>query len=157
LSQATAGENTVAVSAATYADLLYLSEDDTLCAASYQIPVSCEIPVPEGCRCLCRCRLSDEATATPVTDGTEVRFELEFTYLVVRRYPVRSVSSVRPGEPDDAAVERPSVIVRMAGEGEKLWDIAKYSGSTIADIQAVNGISADEAPCGSILLIPKCR
>jgi hypothetical protein len=136
--------------------MLYLSEDDTLCAASFQIPVACEVPVPKNCRCLCRCRLTDEATATPVTDGAEVRFEAEFTYLVVQRYSVRSVSAVHPGQQMEDAMARPSVVVRMAGEGERLWDIAKYSGSTIADIQAVNGISGDEVTSGTILLIPKC-
>jgi hypothetical protein len=90
-----------------------------------------------------------------VTDGTEVRFELEFSYLVVQKYPARFVSAVRPGQPNESGVERPSVIVRRAEQGERLWDIAKYSGATIADIQAVNGISSDETPGGAILLIPK--
>jgi hypothetical protein len=156
LSQAPAGDNNLAVTAQTHADMLYLSEDDTLCAASFQIPVACEVPVPANCRCLCRCRLTDEAAATPVTDGAEVRFEAEFCYLVVQRYSVRSVSAVHPGQQTEDAVARPSVVVRMAGEGERLWDIAKYSGSTIADIQAVNGISGDEVTGGTILLIPKC-
>jgi hypothetical protein len=157
LSQMPAGENMVTITAAIYASLLYLSEDDTLCAASYQIPVNCDLSVPDGCRCLCRCRLPDEAAATPVADGTEVRFEVEFIYLTARRYSVRCISAVHPGQTAENAAERPSVIVRMAGEGERLWDIAKYSGSTIADIQAVNGITADEVPCGAILLIPRCR
>jgi hypothetical protein len=156
LSQAPAGDDLLAVTAVIYANMLYLSEDDTLCAASYQFPVACEIPVPEGCRCLCRCRLSGEVTATPVTDGAEIRLEAEFTYLVVQRYQVRSVSSIGLAQPMEDTAKRPSVIVRMAGEGERLWDIAKCSGSTIADIQAVNGISGDVAPSGAILLIPAC-
>lgn len=157
VNQVPAGENNAMVTAKTYADILYLSEDDALCSVAYTIPASCELPVPEGCRCACRCRPVGEASATPVADGLEVRFEAEFTYLITRPREVSCVSAVRPGQADECAGERPSVIIRMVGEGERLWDVAKCCGSTVADIQAANAMSGDDAPCGTLLLIPKCR
>ncbi len=152
-----AGENGCAMTAKTYAQILYLSEDDSLCAVSCAVPVACEVPVQEGDRCVCRCVPVGEVSATPVTGGLEVRFEAELSYTVTRRTQAYYVSSVKPGAEDAAMAERPSVVIRVVGEGERLWDIAKCCGSTTADIQAANAMESAEAPCGALLLIPKCR
>lgn len=157
LTQEPAGEGNVAVTAKAYADVLYLSEDDALCAGSYTIPAVCELPVPAGSKCVCRCRPVGEVAATPVTDGLEVRFEAEFSFQLTQIREVSCVSAIRPGQGEGGECERPSVIIRMVGEGERLWDIAKCCGSTVADIKAANAMSADEAACGTLLLIPKCR
>jgi len=47
---------------------------------------------------------------------------------------------------------RPSLIVRRAG-ANRLWDIAKDSGSTVEAIQKVNGLQGEPAP-DQMLLIP---
>ena len=156
ITQVPSGENAM-VTAKAYADVLYLSEAGELCAASYTVPASCEIPMPENSRCLCRCRPAGEAAATPVTGGLEIRFEAEFIYLITRNEEYSCISAVRPGEESECACERPSVVIRMVGEGERLWDIAKCCGSTVANIQTANAMTTEEAPCGTVLLIPRCR
>ena len=98
-----------------------------------------------------------EAAATPVTGGLEIRFEAEFIYLITRNEEYSCISAVRPGEESECACERPSVVIRMVGEGERLWDIAKCCGSTVANIQTANAMTTEEAPCGTVLLIPRCR
>lgn len=157
ISRVPSGENNSVVTAKAYADVLYLDEDDALCAVSYTVPASCELPVPEGTRCQCRCMPVGEPTATPVTGGLEVRFEAEFTYLVTREEEVSFVSAVKPGQAIEGVCERPSVVIRMVGEGERLWDIAKCCGSTVENILAANAMGCEDAPCGTLLLIPKCR
>lgn len=52
-------------------------------------------------------------------------------------------------EPDPA---RPSLILRRAGT-ERLWDLAKGSGSTVETIRRANSLTEDPEP-GKILLIP---
>ncbi len=151
------GDGVCTMTAKTYADILYLSEDNSLCAASYIIPVSCELPAPQESQCVCRCIPVGELTAAPVSGGLEVRFEAEFTYIVTRREEVSYVSQVHPGQAEDCAGERPSVVIRMVGQGERLWDIAKCCCSTMADIKAANAMECDDAPCGTLLLIPKCK
>ena len=47
---------------------------------------------------------------------------------------------------------RPSLILRRAGE-DRLWDIAKVSGSTVDAIRKANGLEAEPAP-NQMLLIP---
>lgn len=152
-----AGENACSLSAKAYADILYLSEEDTLCAVSFSIPATCEVTAVEGALYSFRCVPVGEVTATPVTGGLEVRFEAEFSYLITKKVEASFVSAVTPGEEEDGGGERPSVVIRMVGEGERLWDIAKCCGSTMADIQAANAMDCAEAPCGTLLLIPKCR
>ncbi len=157
IERAPAGENGSSATAKACADVLYISEDDSLCAASFVIPASFELPSVEAGRCTCRCVPVGECSATPVTGGLEVRFEAEFTYLITRTQEAFYISDVQPGEEDSCGAQRPSVVIRMVGEGERLWDIAKCCGSTMADIQAANAMECAEAPCGTLLLIPKCR
>lgn len=157
VTQVPAGEGNVMITAKAYADVLFLSEEDTLCSMSYTIPATCELPVPADCKCTCHCQLAGELGATPVTGGLEVRFEAEFHYLVVRTNELVCVSAVRPGQAEECECERPSVIIRMVGEGERLWDIAKCCGSTVSDIQAANAMSCEDVSFGTLLLIPKCR
>jgi len=150
-----AGESACTLTAKTNVRVLYLSEDDSLCAAAFSVPASCEVPAVEEGRYTCRCIPIGEVTATPVTGGLEVRFEAEFPYLITKREEASFVCSVTPGEEDEGGGERPSVVIRVVGEGERLWDIAKCCGSTMADIQAANAMESAEAPCGALLLIPK--
>lgn len=157
VTQVPSGEGASMMTAKAYADVLYLSEDDELCAVSYTVPASCELPVPQGGKCLVRCLLEGEPSATPVTGGLDVRFEVGFTYLITREAVAYFVSAARSGPVDEAPCERPSVVIRMVGDGERLWDIAKCCGSTVADIQAANAIGCEDAPSGTLLLIPKCR
>jgi len=157
IEKAPAGESGCAVTARDRASILYYSEDDSPCAVDFTIPAGCDIPAVEGGLYSIRCVPAGEVTAVPVTGGLEVRFEAEFTYLITKKDEAHFVSAVTPGEEDESGGERPSVIIRMVGEGERLWDIAKCCGSTMADIQAANAMECAEAPCGTLLLIPKCR
>lgn len=56
------------------------------------------------------------------------------------------------GEEREPDPDRPSLILRRAGEGG-LWELAKANGSTMEAIQKANGIEGEPAP-GQMLLIP---
>lgn len=136
--------------------ILYLSEDDALCNVETTIPVSCRVEVPEGCSCTCRCRPIGEVTAVPVTGGLEVRFEAEFSWTILREDQVNCVTDLCPSEAKVTDL-RPSVIIRRVEQGEGLWDVAKSCGSTVTDICGANDLSAEDAPKGTLLLIPTRR
>lgn len=138
------------------ANILYLSEDDALCAAAVTIPVAGRAEMPRGAECACRCRTVGEPTAVPVTGGIEVRCEAEFAFNVVKAEPVWAVSELRPGTAPESA-PRPSVVIRRMGAGETLWDVAKACGSAVADIQAANDLPDREGAEGVLLLIPTRR
>lgn len=154
-------ENTpegLAVTADTSVSVLFLSEDDALCAVTYSVPATCTLPVTGEMELSWRCLNGGELTATPVTGGLEIRFNVEFPYLAMEQSCCSAVGGIRPlPVPEGAGAPRPSVVLRVVSDGEALWDIAKACGATVADIMAANELESDSAPDGMLLLIPKQR
>lgn len=138
-------------------DILYLSEDDALCGVNYSVDSSCEIPVMDHCGCRWSCRPMGEVTAVPVTGGLEVRFDAEFSWVQTREETPSCVTALKRGIEDTSGLPRPSVVIRRVGENESLWEIAKTCGATVRDICRANGLAAEAAPGGAILLIPAKR
>ena len=62
------------------------------------------------------------------------------------------VTSLEIGQPLEADVGRPSLILRRA-DGGSLWGIAKQTGSTMEAIRMANGLQSEPAQ-GQMLLIP---
>ena len=87
-----------------------------------------------------------------------MRFSLGFSYTALTGRTVAGVSAVRLDE--TAARERedrPSIVLRMVGAGERLWDIAKSYGTTALDIMQANDLEEEQATEGRLLLIPRKR
>ena len=146
------------LTADTWVTILYEEEAGTAAAVRRQIPVSCQLELPEGCRCACLCRCPEQVLATPTSGGLEVRFPLEFWYLALAQTTVSGVSGVHLDEekPRDNGAA-PSVVLRMVGAGERLWDIAKAYGTTRQDIVQANDLEEELLPAGQLLLIPRRR
>lgn len=153
--EGTAGETQY--TAQVNVDILYLSEDDALCGVNYTIPVTCSTPVSEGGSCNCACRPIGEVTAVPVTGGLEVRFETEFRWAATQQTNVLCVNNLKKSTASSADAVRPSVVIRMVGKGDSLWEIAKACGSTVKDICAANSLPSETAAEGTLLLIPTKR
>lgn len=151
------GEGKTLATAKVYANVLVLTEEHTLQAVSYAMSVTCDLPAARGEGRRCRCAAAGEGLASPVSGGIEVRFELLFHYLFTAGKTVESVAAVRPVRPEDCAGSRPSLRIRMAEAGERLWDIAKCCSSTVADIQAASGMAGETLEKRAMLLIPKSR
>lgn len=148
----------VSLSAETTVTVLYRAEDDSLCTVTRSIPASCPIELPEGATCTCRCACPGERFATQAGGGVEVRYPLDFHYLALMPHHTTGVSDVRL---DESALRdtagQPSIVLRMVGEGEQLWDIAKAYGTTTEDIVQANALAEETLPMGQLLLIPKKR
>lgn len=138
--------------------VLYEGEEGGPGAVRRQIPVSCQVELPEGCTCSCLCRSPEPVFATPTSGGLEVRFQLEFHYLALSGSAVSGVSDLRADEdaPREAGAQ-PSIVLRMVGEQERLWDIAKAYGTTRRDIIQANELEGESIPRGQLLLIPRKR
>ena len=154
VSQIREGEK-LTFSADAVVTVVYLAEDDEIYSVSRQIAVPCQADVPEGCTCTCGCRNAGEAFATPTTGGIEVRFELDFHYMVQSTQRVTGVCGVQVNE---APVEEkgPSIVLRAVA-AERLWDIAKSYRTTTADIMQAIELESEEGLSGKLLLIPRKR
>lgn len=68
------------------------------------------------------------------------------------RQRISTVTGLTVGERREADPQRPSLILRRAGE-QDLWDLAKAAGTTVEAIRRANGLTEEPAP-GRMLLIP---
>lgn len=91
---------------------------------------------------------------SPNGDGFSVRSTYPVTVQVYSGQTIPVVTELEIGEQRQPDPDRPSIILRRAGE-EGLWAIAKGCGSTVAAIQEANQLTG-EPEHGQMLLIPIC-
>lgn len=136
---------------------LALNEEGELSALQHPVEVSCAIELPEGCACSCQCEGSGEVYAAPTAAGIEARFTLDFRFCAMSHRQVTALCALKPGEAPAESGEQPSLVLRMLERGERLWDVAKSYGTTIADIMSANELEDASAAVGRLLLIPRKR
>ena len=124
----------------------------------YADPVSGWLELPEGTQCTCRCACTTPVFAAATAGGLEVRFPVCFQYAA---HAPRTAAAISAAAIDESApldhAGRPSIVLRMVGEGERLWDIAKSYGTTAADILQANALEDGCPAAGQLLLIPRKR
>lgn len=150
--------NVATFQAATAATVVYLDESGAVCTATHEISASCQVELPESCVCTCRCGSPSERFATPSGAGIEVRFAIDFFWTAQMPRRASGISDMRldEGAPRNTAGQ-PSMVLRMVGEGERLWDIAKCYSTTMEEIVRANALTEELPPVGQLLLIPKKR
>lgn len=85
-------------------------------------------------------------------DRMTVKVELPVQFLTTGGRGIPMVTGLELGELRERDPERPSLILRRAGR-ERLWDVAKRTGSTVEAIQKANGLQEEPTP-DRMLLIP---
>lgn len=137
--------------------VLYTDEEGGLFSGHWPVAVPCILDIPEGCRCFAQCEGVGDVYAAPAAGGIEVRFSLDFRYCAASRQQLTAVFDLQEGEAHQDAGEQPSLVLRMLEPGERLWDMAKSYGTTIADIISANELTDEAAAAGRLLLIPRRR
>lgn len=136
---------------------LCITEDGEYCAVSRSFEVSCRVDVPAECTCLFSCRCGD-LTATPTADGVEVRALLEFPCLGLKNARLAVVCDAAETDAgEELAGPKPSIVLRVLQDGERLWDVAKRYGTTVGDIVKANELESEQPGAGTLLLIPRKR
>lgn len=137
--------------------VLCVTEEEGYCAVSRGIEVNGSAEVPEGCECLFDCRCENLA-ASPTADGVEARLSLNFPFTGLEKVSAAVVRDVSISDATTEEMERkPSIVLRVFQDGERLWDIAKRYGTTIADIIKANELASEQPDGGTLLLIPRKR
>ena len=90
--------------------------------------------------------------AAAAEETMELTADAALQMSVMSRQGIPMVMGLELGEQAPIDSERPSVILRRAGE-DRLWDIAKSTGSTVSAIQKANGLETEPAS-NQFLLIP---
>lgn len=93
-----------------------------------------------------------DAQAAPGNGRVQLKLEIPVELITMVEQPVSMVTGVALGQQKKPDPNRPSLILQRAGQ-QRLWDIAKASGSTVGAIRRVNGLEEEPAP-NQMLLIP---
>lgn len=96
--------------------------------------------------------MGSEAQALIGNGRIQVKAELPVELTAVAQQSIPMVTGVELGQAKQPDPNRPSLILRRAGDC-CLWDIAKATGSTMEAICRVNGLAGEPAP-EQMLLIP---
>lgn len=138
--------------------ILYQGEDGEYYPIDRTLPVISQIDADPGCSYTPLCRCGEERSAMPTSGGIEVRGRMDFFFRVERQQEIRTVAgaSLEDASACDSA-GRPSIVLRMAGIGESLWDIAKLYHTTEQEIMEANDLQEHGTFTGRMLLIPKTR
>ena len=96
--------------------------------------------------------LPGETQAQMGSGQLQIQAELPVDMITTTRQKIPMVTAVEVGENRTTDANRPTILLRRAGEN-RLWDIAKGCGSTVAEIRLVNNLQGEPAP-GQMLLIP---
>lgn len=91
---------------------------------------------------------------TPDARGNVIQCTYPVTAMVYSGQPIPMVVGLELGDVKKQDPDRPSIILRRAGE-EDLWTIAKICGSTVEAIRKANQLQ-QEPEQGRMLLIPVC-
>lgn len=131
--------------------VLYYGADGGLQAGDVRWEGKQNLPASENCT-ITVVPVGAEAQAVAGNGKMLLKAEtpLEVTTTAAETIPM--IIGVEPGEKKQPDPDRPSLILRRAGE-RGLWDIAKSSGSTMEAIRQANGLSGEPVP-GQMLLIP---
>ena len=105
------------------------------------------------------CLWMAEPTGTPSASagagGLEISVPLTFRWLLLAEGACPVIRQVEVGEKLERSEDMPSLVVRAAGEGQTLWDMAKAYRSAQEDIMAASGLTGEELYPGQMLLIPR--
>lgn len=131
--------------------VLYYGENGTLQSANGRWTGQLSIPADENSQ-ITAMPNPGIPQAVPGNGNISVSGEIPVQMFTTTRQGIPVITGMNVGPQRTLDPNRPSLILRRAGE-DRLWDIAKVSGSTVDAIRKANGLEAEPAP-NQMLLIP---
>lgn len=131
--------------------ILYYGENGILQSATGRWNGQLSIPADESSQ-ISAMPIPGMPQAVPGNGSIGVSAELPVQMFTTTSQGIPVVTGLNIGQPRSLDGNRPALILRRAGE-DRLWDIAKVSGSTVDAIRRANGLETEPAP-DQMLLIP---
>jgi hypothetical protein len=146
------GENGMEAELSGQFQVLYYAPDGTLRSGTARWEGRLQLPADENTQFLFAPGPAETPRAVSGGGQITLRSEIPMEMTAVTEQSIPMLTGIELGEPRTPDPDRPSLILRRAGE-DRLWDIAKASGSTMAAIRRLNGITEEPAP-DRMLIIP---
>lgn len=131
--------------------VLYYGEDGALHGATARWEGQQALPADENSR-ITAVPVPGEPQAVAGNGQILVKAEMPMELTATTRQEIPMVTGFQLGEARQPDPNRPTLILRRAGENG-LWDMAKAAGSTMEAIRRANGLKEEPVP-GQMLLIP---
>lgn len=131
--------------------VLYYGEDSRIHGSSVRWEGKRELPAADNSHILA-VPLGAEAQAITGNGKILTKAEIPVELTAAAEQTIPMVTGVELGQPKTPDPNRPSLILRRAGDS-RLWDIAKASGSTMEAIARANSLAGEPSP-EQMLLIP---
>lgn len=135
-----------------YFQMLYYDDAGNLQSANTRWEGTMNIPSHPDSRLFTLPVNSSNPQALPGAGSVTMRAETEVSLNVTSTQGLSMVTGLELGEGKNMDENRPSLILRRAGD-IGLWDMAKMSGSTMDAIRQANNMEGEPTP-GQMLLIP---
>lgn len=132
--------------------MLYRGEDGTIHSANARWEGKMSIPADDRVQLRAVPNPAQEPGTVRNGEGFSVKTEVPLNLTFYGGSGIPMLTALEIGEEQEPDAQRPSLILRRAGE-EGLWEIAKLCGSTMEAIRRVNGLEGEPAP-GQMLLVP---
>jgi len=150
------GEQGSFVEAPVRIHCLYYDENDALLAGEKEISIKAETEMNSLSCPSISIQPSGDISATPATDGIDIRFILEFLIATKHLHAKTTIVKAELDESTSFREKMPSLVLRKFEKGMSLWDVAKAYHTTIGDILIANGLDhKDAVPTDQLLLIPR--
>lgn len=132
--------------------VLYYGEDGVLHSGTARWEGQQSLNADENSRITAVPMSPEEPQAVLGSGSITARTDLPMEMTTTARQSIPMVTGVNLGDQRQPDPNRPTLILRRAGE-KRLWDIAKTSGSTMEAIRRANNLQDEPAP-NQMLLIP---
>lgn len=145
-------ENGVIMEISGTFQLLYWDGSGDVQSGTARWEGECELPTGADSRVEAAAFLTGQPQAGIAGGSAELRGEVLVEALTTTAQGIPMVTALELGERIEPDPDRPSLILRRAGES-RLWDVAKDCGSTVEAIRQANHLQEEPSP-EQILLIP---
>ena len=134
------------------AQLLYYDTQDNLQVATARWQDTWEYPAARAVSIMGTMQSMEKPIITAGADGIALHAEVEVEAVTTAGQALPMIATLTMGEVEQPRENRPSLILRRAGE-VSLWELAKESGSTVEAIKKANHLT-EEPLDDRMLLIP---
>lgn len=139
-------------------NIIYLDDGGELQSLNKRITLQCRCDTSSADRYSCWCSAPKDLYVSPAAGGLEVRCTLCFHCHISQDCSTEMIASASfEVEHDSKEERRPSIVLRLASPGERLWDLAKKYRTTGDEIMSANALDSEVLPLGQMLLIPRIR
>ena len=146
------GQDTIGLEIHGMLQALYRDPEGRLQSASQRWTGHRQLPAGEDTRLDADAQYPENLTGVPDGGKLRVKLDLPLIWTAEANQSFPQVTGVTVGEAKASEEDRPSLILRRLGK-DRLWDVAKETGSTMAAIRKANGLAEAAAP-DRLLLIP---